>query len=1270
MTASQTTMASPALGTPAHKHWLVAARVAWVVTFILALGFVVAVFPVRYASAYQQAASIPQDVSGNHLLTPDVYAGVVTLLDVCVMLEFTIAAILLFWRKSNSWLGVFVSLTLILFGASITTSSGDPAMLGPQWTLLVNLFTTFGLICFLIFLYVFPDGRFVPWWTSRLAVAYVLWWTVFWLAAIFIPNNPLMQSVAFQYVSSLLWFGTGVFAQLYRRRCKINPVELLQTKWITYGMSVAFVGYFISFGAQVLFQNQGGAPNLMTLLIFSAIGSVSILIVPISISFSVMRYRLWDIDPIIHRTVVYGVLTALMGILYLVLVALLQSVFRMLTGQQSDLAIVVSTLAIAALVRPMGGHMQGMIDRRFYRERVDFRRAFEMFSREVRTIIDLPELLRALVNRITELWHISYGAVFLRDPNGTFYVPDARPLTHEELSLLSLTDEVVERMELGINVLRTKNAMMPLLVPLFAPRGGKREIVGVLTLGPRLSAQAYTRADLMLLSMLADQAGTAIYVAQLILEKQSEAQRREEAEERLEAYRNSPTGQAELFARTLLSNPNSAVQELHSLVQKADQDPNAASLIGHLPKTIQGPGVIVGLAEGFSYLYDSLTAPELIHLALRTLVTEMEKPEAASLQHAAETLAVYKLSQSALNASSITQITQLMVSVENCETICADCVLNETNRAKLDHDFFLANMVRWLTKMKMVIEILRSYERVDTPADKLAYLVSAVERLSKLDRIARTDLGVADRAIIRRITDSWLSVVTGAMSDLQTRAQIVCRLLTRHTWQDDIVSLALSIQNTGQGAAENVRVSLAPSPEYTLIDDVARVDCLSPDEETQVELRVRPRLAQGVDQFRARFIIQYGDPRGPDQVENFADVVYLVSTASDFQFIPNPYVVGTPLQTGSRLFFGREDIVAFVQENLEAAHHNNLVLIGQRRTGKTSLLKQLPARLGDKYFPVYIDGQTLGLDPGLPNFFLNLATEIAFALDDRGFEITPPELSDFIDSPAATFEHKFIARTLEVIGDRHLLILFDEFEELEAAVNRGNLDSSVFSFLRHLIQHTERVSVIFCGTHRMEELASDYWSVLFNISLYKDVGFLDKDESLRLIQEPVAEYGMKYDDLALDKMWRVTAGHPYFLQLLCHSLVNRHNRLKRSYLTVTDVNAALEEILASGEAHFVYLWTESTSQERLALTALSRMIPITGSATPVQMVDYLTERGINIERREISEAMHRLAMRDILRAGSDTDTSLGDTYRWRLGLLGLWAEKYKSLSRIMDEVRQ
>jgi hypothetical protein len=303
----------------------------------------------------------------------------------------------------------------------------------------------------------------------------------------------------------------------------------------------------------------------------------------------------------------------------------------------------------------------------------------------------------------------------------------------------------------------------------------------------------------------------------------------------------------------------------------------------------------------------------------------------------------------------------------------------------------------------------------------------------------------------------------------------------------------------------------------------------------------------------------------------------------------------------------------------------------------------------------------------MTNFFVNLATEIAFAVEDGGLHLEPPDVDDFAASPASAFERRFLPQTRAVIGQRHLLLLLDEFEELETAVQRGNLDVSVFGFLRHLIQHTDNLSMIFCGTHRLEELAADYWSVLFNLSLYRHVAYLERPHALRLIQEPVAAYGLRYDDLALDKMWRVTAGHPYFLQLLCHSLVNRHNQSQRNYVTVADVNAALDEILTAGQAHFIYLWTESSLAERLSLTALSRMMPLTGQTSPAQVADYLTERGVTIERRAVSEALHHLALRDILQGSDGLEPVLGEVYRWRLGLLGLWVEQNKSLSRVVDE---
>ncbi len=793
---------------------------------------------------------------------------------------------------------------------------------------------------------------------------------------------------------------------------------------------------------------------------------------------------------------------------------------------------------------------------------------------------------------------------------------------------------------------------------IYVPLRSESAILGVIGLGyDKVVPIEPNHIDI--LNQFAQLASLALKNAQLYSATQQELTQTEQAllaeEERRRLYLASPQGQAEIVAESILKDPTRALVTLHSITQQADKPANAM-ILPELPGVMERSGqtLLARLAEGYHFIYKSHTEPELLTVGLRQLRSGLSLPEASSLQQADEAITIYGLCQQAIDADSIHAITEQIPSMQALQTKAYDPSM-------------FAEFVGTLKALLPVAESLHDYERVDTSEDRRYYLARALEWLSQADQMAH-GLQTAERPIAQHIIENWRAHITLSMSDLQTRAQISCRLLSRHSWKEGIVTVALQIHNEGHGMALYLRVKLAQSPDYVLLDELIVVERLAPGEETQLEFRVQPDLPPDRNQFRAWFVILYDDPRGPDHTENFADIVYLLTQEAAFQFVPNPYVAGTPLEAGSPLFFGREDLFNFIGENLNAAHRNNLVLIGQRRTGKSSLLKQLPLRLGESYLPIYLDGQSIALDPGLPAFFSNLAMEISYALKERGIVIDAPDFHKFSERPAYIFEHDYLRRVLNAVGDRYLVFLLDEFEELESAVKRGNLDTSVFSFLRHLIQHESRLSVIFCGTHRIEELATDYWSVLFNISLYKHVGFLDYDDAVRLIQEPVVANGMCYDDLALDKMWRITAGHPYFLQLLCHSLVNLHNRSNRSYVTVSDVNTALSEILSSGESHFVYLWNESSQTERQVLTALSRIMTLTGQVMPAQVEDYLNERGIPLGRHTIIETLHHLTLRDILTAQVESQATGGaGTYSWRLGLLGLWIEKFKSLSLLQEE---
>jgi hypothetical protein len=397
----------------------------------------------------------------------------------------------------------------------------------------------------------------------------------------------------------------------------------------------------------------------------------------------------------------------------------------------------------------------------------------------------------------------------------------------------------------------------------------------------------------------------------------------------------------------------------------------------------------------------------------------------------------------------------------------------------------------------------------------------------------------------------------------------------------------------------------------------------------------------------------------------FADMVRLLRPSAEFQPVPNPYVPGTPLAPGSPVFFGRDDLFEFINENIAGLTRQNiLVLIGQRRMGKTSFLQQLPARLGNDYLLVYLDGQSLGVDPGMADFFYDLALAIFDALADHGFKIKEPRLEDFQGGPSRTFERTFLPATIEAIGGRRLLLLFDEFEELEMRVASGKLEATIFAFFRHLMQHSQNLGFIFVGTHRLEELSSDYWSIFFNIALYKHVAFLDEAAARELIVQPVAGHGLRYDELALDKMLRVTAGHPYFLQLICHALVNHANREARGYLTIRDINGVLDEMLELGEAHFAFLWDRSSPPERLVLTSLTQLLNHEPSVTRSQVAELLAERGAAMEVEQVTEVLRRLVERDIVREVRGQPPR----YEYRVELVRLWVERYKTLGRVIEEV--
>jgi hypothetical protein len=392
--------------------------------------------------------------------------------------------------------------------------------------------------------------------------------------------------------------------------------------------------------------------------------------------------------------------------------------------------------------------------------------------------------------------------------------------------------------------------------------------------------------------------------------------------------------------------------------------------------------------------------------------------------------------------------------------------------------------------------------------------------------------------------------------------------------------------------------------------------------------------------------------------------VRLYEEPKEFQVIRNPYIVGPPVKS-TEMFRGREDVFQFIADNLAGpVQDRTLVLHGQRRTGKTSILYQLlQGRLGESFIPVLIDMQEMApLIKSTTDFLSELAYQFARTARQAGVNIEEPELGDFAGSPVRSFS-RFLDRLEDGLDRRRVLVMFDEFELIEDKIAEGKLAADLLGYFRSLMQHRGQLAFIFTGTHRLEEMTHDYWSIFFNIALYRRVSFLDRSEAARLIREPVAGV-LDIDELAVEKIIDLTDGHPYFVQLICWALVNHCNAQQRNYATINDVNAVIQEILMTGEAHFAYIWQQASGDERLVLAGLAQTLqPGKIWARPAEILETLSAGGAgHIQRATLIEVLDQLEAQGVLEIAGEGSLR----YRFQLEVLHLWVKKNKSVAAIRE----
>lgn len=463
-----------------HQPWLRILRLIWIGLVILAMIILIAAIP-GYILLLEARSRILESS-----VVPSIWIDVLKISIIVASIATTSLSLFLSWiifrQKWGKRMPVYISFFLVLYGIAV---SGQFEAIYPFFPSLSNL--EFGTIiasllgpAFVALFVIFPDGQFVPSWTrwitvfsiSIVPVSYYLETSLFKVI-----DEPLFQVGAGIAISTLLMV---IYAQIYRYRNVSDPTERQQTKWVIYGIALWFL--VLAFSSIPYAQVQRLPPGstipwwqLLTELVYL----ISLSFLPLSLTFAVLRYRLFDIDIIINRSLVYGILTATTMGLYVFIVGYLGSLFQAIN--QTTLAFLATGL-VAVIFQPLRERLQKVVNRLIFGERDDPLAVLSSLSKRLEGASEPEAVLPNIVNTVGQALKLPYVAIEVI--NGT------------SSNIVAVYGEPCESTE-------------------FIPLIHQTARIGQLAFARRSPHERFSEAEYKLLRNIARQTGTAVHAAKL-----------------------------------------------------------------------------------------------------------------------------------------------------------------------------------------------------------------------------------------------------------------------------------------------------------------------------------------------------------------------------------------------------------------------------------------------------------------------------------------------------------------------------------------------------------------------------------------------------------------------------------------------------------------------------------------------------------------------------------------------------------------------------------
>ncbi len=423
--AVQTAQMRSTLPTRLYGRRLLLSRITWSLLVVFALGMTVLGLPgyfTQLQTLCHGAACGSVQLSAEGMLTLKqlgfslgqytAFTFTLTLIPAVVCCG---VAVLLVLRRSDDAMALLISFVLVSFASgNVNNTILLSQWVGPAFaSILANIIGDISLSSFVLTFYLFPDVRFVPRWTRWLMLLFIG-------VALLVTFGPLtsLPLLLITVTADIAFFGallSSVLAQLYRYRRVSSPLQRQQTKWIVYSLTVTIL-LVVATNFPPAIVPALSPPGSLFASINNMLGNLVTVLIPLSFVVAILHYRLWDIDLLINRTLVYGTLTAILALVYVGSIVLLQDLLRGIIHQDNAVAIVVSTLIIAALFQPLRRRIQALIDRRFYRRKYDAAKTLEAFSATLRNEVDLSQLSEHLITVVQETMQPSHVSLWLRPP--------------------------------------------------------------------------------------------------------------------------------------------------------------------------------------------------------------------------------------------------------------------------------------------------------------------------------------------------------------------------------------------------------------------------------------------------------------------------------------------------------------------------------------------------------------------------------------------------------------------------------------------------------------------------------------------------------------------------------------------------------------------------------------------------------------------------------------------------------------------------------------